>query len=182
MRMDYAKRILIIGSAGAGKSTLAKALSAALNLPIIHLDRYYWKPNWVATPNEEWDGQVRLFSAQEQWIMDGNYSRTLGVRMERADAVIFLDMPRLLCIYQALKRRVQYHGRTRDDLNEECPESISWEFIRWIWNFPKRSRGSLMQKLDVAKDRKQIITLKSRREVHQFVRGLERDNRGSVES
>ncbi|MDG0808073.1 EutP/PduV family microcompartment system protein [Cohnella rhizosphaerae] len=83
------QRILVIGSAGSGKSTLSQRLSEQLQLPVIHLDKYYWKPNWVPTPNEDWDKFVLGTTNRDQWIMDGNYTRTLDLRLKRADTVIF---------------------------------------------------------------------------------------------
>lgn len=91
---DPTNRILVIGPAGSGKSTLSHRIGERLQLPIIHLDKYYWKPNWIPTPNDEWDQFVLKAAYRERWIMDDNYSRTLDLRMKRADVVLFLDMPR----------------------------------------------------------------------------------------
>lgn len=168
------QRILIIGSAGAGKSTLSKKLGAILHIPVIHLDKYYWKPNWVASESLEWEQFVEEQTAQEAWIMDGNYSRTLKMRLEKADAVIFLDMPRALCIYRVIKRRIQYNGLTRSDMNEGCPEQLDWEFIRWIWNFKKRSRTKLVNALREADGEKQVIILDSRTKIRMFLVQLSR--------
>jgi adenylate kinase family enzyme len=162
-------RILVIGSAGAGKSTLSTELSKSLDLPIIHLDRYYWKPNWIPTPDEEWDHFIEEASNQEQWIMDGNYSRTLHLRLNRADAIIFLDMPRILCIYRIIKRRIKYHGKTRPDLNKECPEKLDWTFLLWVWNYKKRSRPRIINILESVKEQKQVVILRSRKQVNEFV-------------
>jgi adenylate kinase family enzyme len=137
IRRDLMDRILIIGSGGSGKSTLSQELSKVMDLPIIHLDRFYWKPKWVPTPNEEWDHFVEEAANEEQWIMDGNYSRTLDLRLKRADAIIFLDMPTILCIYPIIKRRIKYHGKTRSDLNQECPEKLDWAFFIWVWNYKR---------------------------------------------
>ncbi|MFB9277614.1 DNA topology modulation protein [Cohnella cellulosilytica] len=162
-------RIIVIGSAGSGKSTLSQELSRATDLPIIHLDRYYWKPHWVPTPNEEWDHFVEEIAKQERWIMDGNYSRTLDLRLKKADAVIFLDLPRILCIYRIIKRRIQYHGKTRPDLNEECPEKLDWAFFVWVWNYKKRSGSRIIGKLEAVKDSKQVIILRTRKQVNEFI-------------
>ncbi|MDI4646923.1 DNA topology modulation protein [Cohnella hashimotonis] len=158
------ERILIIGSAGSGKSTLSQRLGEQLNLPIIHLDRHYWKPNWIPTPNEEWDQFVIKAADQEQWIMDGNYSRTLNLRLKRADTVIFLDMPTWLCVYRIIKRRIKFHGKTRPDLNEGCPEKLDWVFFKWVWNYKQRSRTSVLDQIMHFKDNKRIIIVKSRQE------------------
>lgn len=162
-------RILVIGSAGSGKSTLSQQLSERLQLPIIHLDKYYWKPNWIATPDEEWDQFIAEATSQEQWIMDGNYSRTLDLRIKRADAIIFLDMPRLLCIYRIIKRRIRYHGKTRPDLNEECPEKLDWAFFIWVWNYKKRSRMRVIEMLELVKGEKEIIIVETRKQVKELM-------------
>jgi adenylate kinase family enzyme len=166
------KRILIIGSAGSGKSTLAKELGKVLNLPIIHLDKYYWKPNWIPTPDDEWNQFIAEVVNQEEWVMDGNYSRTLELRLKRADTVIFLDLPRILCLYRIFKRRIQYHGKTRPDLNEECPEKLDWEFVKWVWNYRKRSRPKILNLLEQVKGEKEIIIVKTRKEAKEVVNRL----------
>lgn len=173
-------RILVIGSAGSGKSTLSQQLSEQLQLPIVHLDKYYWKPNWIPTPNEEWDQFIIEATNQEQWIMDGNYSRTLDLRMKRADAIIFLDMPRLLCIYRIIKRRIRYHGKTRSDLNEECPEKLDWAFFVWVWNYKKKNRTRVMEKLESVKGQKEIIIVKTRKQVKELMKRIKVREKGNV--
>lgn len=95
--------------------------------------------------------------------MDGNYSRTLDIRLNKADTVIFLDMPRIICIYRIIKRRIKYHGKTRPDLNEECPERLDWAFFIWVWNYKKRSQPKIIEALEQVKDRKQVVILKTRK-------------------
>lgn len=168
-------RVMIIGSAGSGKSTLTQKLSNILALPVIHLDKYYWKPNWIPTPNEEWDQVVNEFTMKEQWIMDGNYSRTIDLRISRADLIIYLDMPRWLCLYRILKRRVKYHKKTRPDMNEECPEKIDLEFIRWVWKYRGRSRLKTLEKLEQVKNQKEIIIVTNRKQVDEIIYRLERE-------
>jgi adenylate kinase family enzyme len=73
-------------------------------LPLIHLDRLYWKPNWVETTDKsEWKRTIENALRHDAWILDGNYSGTLEMRLEKCDTVIFLDLPRLLCVYRILK-------------------------------------------------------------------------------
>ena len=169
-------RVMIIGSAGSGKSTLAQKLSNILNLPVIHLDKYYWKSNWVPTPNDEWDTIVEQFAMEEQWIMDGNYSRTLDIRLSQVDLIIYLDMPRWLCLYRIIKRRVMYHKKTRPDMNEQCEEKIDYEFIKWVWNYRKRSRKSTLEKLDQVKDNKEVMIVNNRKQVDDVLIRLRKRN------
>lgn len=164
------KRILIIGPGGSGKSTLSRELGNILNLPVIHLDKYFWKPHWIQTPDDEWEQFVKEIVDQEQWIMDGNYSKTLEIRLKRADTIIFLDLPRILSIYRIIKRRILYHGKTRPDLNNECPEKLDWAFIKWVWNYKKTRRSKILNMLEQVKSEKQIFIIKTRKDVKKLVK------------
>ncbi len=137
------QRVLIIGSSGAGKSTLAAALAKKTGLPLIHLDREYWRPGWVATPDEEWHARVKELAARESWIMEGNYSGTFSLRMPRADTIILTTRTRWLCLLRAILRSIRYYGHTRPDLNEGCPERFDLEFYKWVWDFPARSQAKI---------------------------------------
>lgn len=162
-------RIMVIGSAGSGKSTLAQKLGEMFNLPVIHLDKYFWRPNWVPTPNNDWDKIVEEITMEEQWIIDGNYSRTMDIRMKRADLIIYLDMPRRLCMYRIFKRRAMYHKRSRPDMNEDCPEKLDLDFIKWVWNYRKRSRIQTLERLAQVKNQKKIIIVQTRKEVDRLI-------------
>lgn len=162
------KRIMIIGSGGAGKSTLAKQLGEEFDLPVYHLDAYYWKPGWKPTSAEEWSSFQETLVQKESWIIDGNYGKTLDARLERAEVIILLDFSRWITVYRVLKRRIMYHGKTRPDLNKDCPESLDLEFMKWIWTFRKTRIPGIMEKLRKHEEKK-IIILKSPREVRKIV-------------
>ena len=88
------RRVLVIGSGGAGKSRFAVALGRRLGLPVIHLDAHFWHAGWVETPAAEWrERRWRSWSAGEAWVMDGNYGGTMAQRLATCDTVIFLDLP-----------------------------------------------------------------------------------------
>lgn len=164
------KRVVIIGSSGAGKTTLAKKLSALTGLPIIHLDKHFWLPNWQARTNEEFaERQIPLIS-QDHWIFDGNNRSTLPVRLERADTAVFLDLPRWLCLFRILSRSAWYFRRTRDDMAEGCKERFDWEFIKYVWRFSEEYSPSLYEMLEGFEGK--IIILKSPREVRAFLTSL----------
>jgi len=139
-----ARRILVIGCSGAGKSTLARAIADRYRLPLIHLDRCYWRPGWAAPSEAEWSAEVERLIAEPAWVMDGNFSSTMARRAERADAIVFLDVPRWLCLVRVLRRAVLGYGRTRGDVAPGCPERFDWAFLMWIWNYPKRSRPNTL--------------------------------------
>jgi adenylate kinase family enzyme len=167
------RRIAIIGSGGAGKSTLARALGECLGLEVVHLDTLYWKSGWKETPTPTWTTIQENLVGRPSWIIDGNYGKTMDIRLRAADTVIFLDMPRKLCLWRALKRRVRYHGRCRPDLTPGCPEQLDPAFLRWIWDYPKKKRPGVLEKLATYRGEKTIIHLKSPRAVRRFLRGLE---------
>ena len=163
------KRVLVLGPSGSGKSTFAERLADLLGVPCIHLDSHYWKPNWVETPKEEWFEVVRELILQNQWVMDGNYSSTLEMRIKRADTAIFLDVPRRISFWRVFKRRLLHRGQVRPELAPGCYEKIDLDFIRWIWNYPKRSRPVIDKVLSQNSGSKTIIVLKNPREATKFL-------------
>lgn len=166
------QRILVIGPGGAGKSTLSKQLGAVLGIPVMHLDSMYWKPGWVESDKAEWAGTVRDIVSQPRWVMDGNYSGTLAERVEAADTVIFLEPPRLLCMWRVCMRRWKYNGVSRPDMAPGCPEQVNVEFLSWIWNYQKRSRPKVLSILDRHRSSKNIVHLRSRDEISGFIASL----------
>jgi adenylate kinase family enzyme len=167
------KRIMIIGSGGSGKSTLARQIGRHLRLPVFHLDAYYWKPGWVPTPNEEWDKFLERLVLHEEWIIDGNYGRTIDIRLQKADVVLFMDLPTWISLYRVIKRRVMYHGKTRPDLNEGCPEKLDFAFLKWVWNFRKDKRPAIMDKLQAHAREKTIVIIRTRSEAQRLLEGIE---------
>lgn len=163
------KRILIIGSGGAGKSTLALRLGEILQIPVVHLDRLYWKPGWVKTGKEEWREIVAREIEKEAWIMDGNFGGTLEMRAEAADTIIFLDIPRLRCIYRIFKRWAMYRNKHRPDMTPGCHEKVDLEFFMWVWGYPTRSKPEKELILNQYADAKNIVRLRSNREIEEFL-------------
>lgn len=163
------QRILIIGSGGAGKTTLAQELGKKLGIPVIHLDALFWKPGWIESDKAEWQNTVRDVMHDARWIMDGNYGGTLAERMEQCDTVIFLDIPRLICIWRVIKRAIRYYGRSRPDMAQGCPEKVDMEFLQWIWNYPRRSKPPVMTLLDAHRATKKVVHLESLRAIREFL-------------
>ena len=166
------ERIMIIGCGGAGKSTLARALGEKTGLPVVHLDRIYWAPgNWQHLEKEEFDERLMEELRKPRWILDGNFRRTIKMRMEYCDTVIYLDYPRLICLKNWLGRVIRNWGRHRPDMTEGCNEWFDPEFAKWIWNFNKNYRAQFYALLNGAKG-KQVVILKSRRQTRKFLDAL----------
>jgi adenylate kinase family enzyme len=169
------RRIIVIGSGGAGKSTLARRLGARLGLEVLHLDALHWQAGWVEPPKEVWKRHVEELLTRDSWVMDGNYSGTMQRRIEACDTVVFLDLPRLVCVWRALKRMVVYYNRRRPDMAEGCRERFDLKFLRWIWDYPERTRPKVVELLTSAAPDKRIVWLKSRAEVEDFIDSLPTD-------
>src|ERR1039458_4614079 len=100
------KRVVILGPGASGKSTLALQLGAITGLPVIELDKIFWKSGLRPTPPAEWENRQRELVEQSQWIMDGDFGPydAVAVRPRAADTIAFLDFPLWLCAWRALRR------------------------------------------------------------------------------
>lgn len=172
-KAEGVRKILVIGSGGAGKSTFARRLGEMLGLEVIHLDTAYWRPGWTPTPKDEWARKVEELCRGESWVMDGNFSGTLEPRLDACDTVIFLDLPRTVCVWRVLKRAVMYRNTPRPDMAEGCREKFDLEFLLWVWNYPARSRPKVLALLEKYAEGKNIIRLRSAAEAERFLNRLE---------
>ena len=165
------QRIVILGSSGGGKSTLARQLGESLDLPVVHLDRLFWKPGWVESPRAEFDARVLEVTATECWVIDGNYSRTLPARIERADLIIYIEISRYRALWRVMRRWRSSLGRTRPDMGEGCPERIDFGFLSFVWHYPNR-RGPEHRQMaeDAGAAGKTLVVLKAGREVSEFAK------------
>ncbi len=171
------RRVIVTGLAGSGKSTLSFALAAKTGLPVIHLDLYFWKPGWVAPSETEWREKQREVLAGDAWIADGNYHETLDLRLERADTVVFLDMPWWVCAGRALLRGFRMPG----ELPEGCDYS-RWQRLRDEWRLTvrvcRKDRGQPELEREIISQHGQhvaLYVLGSKREVNEFLAGLYAD-------
>lgn len=164
-------RIVLIGCGGSGKSTLSRKLSKKLNLPLYHLDKIFWNEGWIETPKDEFDKEIKDIINTDKWIVDGNYIRTLEMRIKKADTVIFLNMPTHLCVYRIIKRRFMYRNISRPDMARGCVEGIDWEFFSWVLGYNKNIRPAILATLNKYKD-KNIVILSSTKEVQEFIDNL----------
>jgi adenylate kinase family enzyme len=166
------KRVLILGPSGSGKSTVCRRIGRILDIPVVHLDKHFWKPNWVETPKDEWPDKVRKLIGSEAWVMDGNYSTTLKMRAKAADTLIFLDMTRRLSYFRVISRYLKYRGKTRPDVTEGCPEKMDREFVRWIWRYPSTRKPRILRFFEQLRKRKNVYILNNQREIEEFLGAL----------
>jgi adenylate kinase family enzyme len=168
------KRIVILGPSGAGKSTLARRIGERLDLPVVHLDVFNWNPGWVQTEVSRFRELVAEAVKGDAWVMDGNYTGShLDLRLFRADAVIWLDLPRYIYFPRAVWRAIKYYGRTREDIGPGRPERIDVPFLKdWVWTYPTRSRATHAEVMATLPAGVRRIILRSRAEVARFTNAL----------
>ena len=122
------QRILIVGTTGSGKTTLAQKISAALSIPHIELDAIHWQENWEPLPVDEFRKRVSQALTQSTWVVDGNYSKVRDITWQHADTVVWLDygLPRVL--FQLLKRTL-HRVFTHKELWNENRENFQNQFF-----------------------------------------------------
>ena len=174
------ERIMIIGCGGAGKSTLARQLGEKTGLPVVHLDQLFWHPGWVESTKDEIDGKILEELGKPRWIMDGNYNRTMPLRLEKCDTVIYLDFSRFACLLGVVKRILTTYGTVRPDMAEGCPERFDLDFLKWVWNFNKTKREKYYRLLNETEGIERIV-LKNRRAVKRFLQSLKVQHSGGAE-
>ncbi len=161
-------KILIIGGNGSGKTTFARKLSRKLNLPLIHLDKIYWKDNWEHVTHEEFDKRLSFELLKDKWIIEGNMKRTLPLRLKYCDSVIIFDFPRWLCLWGAVKRSIVNYGKSRSDMGGNCPERLDFKFYKSIWKNNKNMIGFFYDEIKNNKDI-EFIVFKNRKDVKRFL-------------
>ncbi len=97
-------RLLVLGSPGTGKTSLATTLAGHTGLPLHHLDDEYWGPSWTRTGDEAWRRRQAELVAGDAWIVEGNYLPTIPVRAVRAQLVVVVDVPTTVCLFRTARR------------------------------------------------------------------------------
>jgi adenylate kinase family enzyme len=172
--VSVGRRVVVTGGAGAGKSTLSRALSVKTGLPVIHLDVHFWKPGWVEPSQDEWRQTQRDLVSGDEWILDGNYHTTLDLRLERADTAVFLDTPWWVCSWRALVRGVRRRP-VGFQLPNGCDESAlrrlreEWSLAWRIWRSHRSERELELGILSGHADHVALYVLGSKRAGREYL-------------
>lgn len=159
------KKIIIIGCPGSGKSTFARALHKKTGIPLHHLDMMYWNADKTVVDKSVFLDRLSETMKKSEWIIDGNYSSTMEMRMAACDTVIFLDYPPRVCL-DGVKAR---EGKMRDDM-PWIENGEDEEFLRFIRSFNQEQRPKILNLIDKYSD-KSIIIFKCREEAEEFIGG-----------
>lgn len=176
------KRVSVVGSSGSGKSTVGRAIAAALDLPFVELDGIHHQPGWRELPAEDFQARVKPIIAGDAWVIDGNYS-SKGVNnlvWERADTVVWLDLTRAVAMRRVIRRTIR-RAASREELwngnvepwNNFFDPRPEKNIIVWTWTRHPTTREKYQKKIeDSAWSHLDIIRLQTPAEVNNFLTGL----------
>lgn len=158
-------KAIVIGSPGAGKSTFARKLRDATNLPLYYLDMLWHKPDQTNISTEEFEIRLAEILKRDKWIIDGNYQRTLETRLRACDTVFFLDFPLDVCLFGAESRV----GKIREDM-PWIEYEFDEEFRQWIIDFPEKQLPQIYGLIEKYQRDKEIIVFTSREEADAYLK------------
>lgn len=128
---------MIMGRSGSGKSTFAYELHQKINFPLYHLDKYFFTDYWQERNYEEFIAIQQELVNQEQWIIDGNSTKSFEMRYKRADVCLYFNFPRYLCYWRIFKRLLIKNPGINDRA-DNCPETVGWSLLKYMWGFENR--------------------------------------------
>lgn len=158
------QKAIVIGSPGAGKSTFSRSLRDATGLPLYYLDRIWHRPDKTTISREEFDVRLKEILLKDQWIIDGNYNRTLEIRPQYCDKVFLMDFSVGTCL-SGVEARV---GQEREDI-PWVEKELDSEFRKFIMDFPKESLPRIYELIEKYRTDKKIVIFKSREEAEAYL-------------
>ncbi len=159
------KKVIVIGSPGAGKSVFSKALRERTGLPLYHLDMLWHKPDKTTVSADEFGRNLILIMQGDAWIIDGNYMRTMEMRLQECDTVFLLDFPPEVCL-EGVTSRI---GKPRSDMPWSETE-LDAEFAAFIKAFPTIQLPKIYSLLETYSDKVDVIIFKSREDITDYLR------------
>ena len=163
------KKIIVIGCPGSGKSTFSKSLHKITRIPLYHLDVLFWNEDKTTVEKSVFLDSLLKVIQNDEWIIDGNYSSTMELRMQACDTVIFLDYPLEVCLNGIKERK----GKPRSDMPWIESDEDDADFIEFIKNYNSQSRPKVTELLK-RYSHKDIYIFSNRIQAEEFLNKIER--------
>lgn len=168
-------RILLIGCSGSGKSTLTRELVKILELPVLHLDRIWHATNYDEAGTKILkQAQLDFIKENDNFIIDGNYSGTMDLRVPHANLIIWFRIPRRISMYRIISRSIKCKLRLakRSDMADEFKEKLNheyFEFLKFVWNFEKNNTPKLEAALEKKNAACKVVVIKNKRDKEKLL-------------
>lgn len=165
-------KIAVIGHSSSGKSTFSKRLAQVYQIPVLHIDKIFFEPNWVERDKKIVETEIREFMRSQKWIIDGFYRKLATERFDEADQIFIFNFNRFKCLYGAIVRRFKYHNQNRDSVCIGCKERLNFSFVLWIlFGGRKKDSRQLLKRFEIEyKDK--IIVFKNRKQANHYLRSI----------
>lgn len=159
-------RIAVLGYAGSGKTYLSDYIAEKKNIPVLHLDDVKWDKEWKPIDDSLVLPKVTEFMSKEDWIIDGYYKYLLmDERLDDADLIILLQLPRLTCFSRAIKR-------TKSRRKDGYKNDMNWWFVKFtLFGCRNKERRNYYAEIADKYNNKTII-LKTKRQVDKFMKNV----------
>ena len=158
------KKVIVIGCPGSGKTTFAEKLQKRTGLPLYYLDAIWHNPDKTHIPREEFDERIKEIFKTSEWIIDGNYGRTIEMRMKECDTVFLFDLPTEVCIQGATERI----GKGRYAL-PWLETELDPEFESFIKEFPQTTLLKIYDLIEKYKTEKEVVIFRKREETDEYL-------------
>lgn len=159
-------KIAVLGYAGSGKTYLSNYISEKKDIPVLHLDKIKWDKEWKPIDDSLVLPQVSAFMAKDDWIIDGYYDYLYyNERLESADLIVLLLLPRLTCFYRAVKR-------TKSRRQNGYKNDLNWWFVKFtLFGCRNKERRQTYAEI-TEKYKDKTVMLKSGRQVDEFMKNI----------
>ena len=161
--MQIGNKIIVLGCSGSGKSTFSRKLHEKTNLPLIHLDNIWWKPDRTHISRDEFDHKLVEILKSDKWIVDGDYSRTYEVRFIHCDTVIFLDYSFDVCMNGIMDRV----GKERADI-PWTEKKLDPELVKLVEDYAGENRPVIISLLEKYSNKNQFV-FRTRAEADEWI-------------
>ena len=164
------KKIVIVGCPSSGKTTTGHIIRDTLGIPIHYLDKIFWVKKGGIKQDVFLEKQEEIMRG-DSWIIDGGFikSTSFDVRLEKADTIIFFDMPKAIVYFRLLKRYLKHRGKGRIDMPDGHKEKLDWHLIKFIWNYQSEM---VREKVKLQEGKKSVVYIQNPKDERQFAQEL----------